>query len=380
MGKDRHEKDRKDRKSSTDKERRKSEDDRKDSKYEKEREKQAIESKKRLQEAREKKEKEEKERKRVKDKEKRDKEKKIKDLEKERESRKEKEVEKPKDRSKTKDILKEKIGALGIDNIQKMLMESLAEKTGAKFSEDEKKEMIKKLEGLISKKKDAKQSPKKIASYHSSEDDKPVKKISPNKNRIEDSSDSSSSDADSDSDGDQRIKELKNRIRERRKSGESDKSGEQSPRRTRPVRNKIVKQIHVETEHSDTDGDFVIKEEILEKAPAKELIKSIATPVKGKAKAVKIVPKVEFKDTPTPVKVEPKVEKNPVKKSNTKVQPVTKKADIDPDMEDLSAFSQSDVDFMLSIKEKYDSLLQDKDALSVSSITSEEFNAAIPPT
>jgi len=382
--KDRHEKDRKDRKSSTDKERRKSEDDRKDSKYEKEREKQAIESKKRLQEAREKKEKEEKERKRVKDKEKRDKEKKIKDLERERESRKEKEVEKPKDRSKTKDILKEKIGALGIDNIQKMLMESLAEKTGAKFSEDEKKEMIKKLEGLISKKKDAKQSPKKIASYDSSEDDKPVKKISPKKNRIEDSSDSSSSDADSDSDGDQRIKELKNRIRERRKSGESDKSGEQSPRRTRPVRNKIVKQIQVETEHSDTDGDFVIKEEILEKAPAKELIKSIATPVKGKAKAVKIVPKVEFKDTPTPVKVEPKVEpkvkKNPVKKSNTKVQPVTKKADIDPDMEDLSSFSQSDVDFMLSIKEKYDSLLQDEDALSVSSITSEELNAAIPPT
>merc|ERR1712123_525987 len=71
---------------------------------------------------------------------------------------------------------------------------------------------------------------------------------------------------------------------------------------------------------------------------------------------------------------------NPVKKSNTKIQPVTKKADIDPDMEDLSSFSQSDVDFMLSIKEKYDSLLQDEDALSVSSISSEELNAAIPPT
>eukprot|EP00090_Calanus_glacialis_P029323 TRINITY_DN4706_c0_g1_i1.p1 TRINITY_DN4706_c0_g1~~TRINITY_DN4706_c0_g1_i1.p1 ORF type:complete len:1694 (-),score=649.76 TRINITY_DN4706_c0_g1_i1:268-5349(-) len=392
--KDRNERD-KDRKSSTDK-RRNSEDDRKeprekDSKYEKEREKQAMESKKRLQEAREKKEKEEKERKRLKDKEKREKEKKGKDEEKERESRKEKEkkgVEKPRDRSKseTKDILKEKIGTLGIDNIQKMLMESLAEKTGAKFSEDEKKEMIKKLEGLIKKKKDAKHSPKKIVDTDSSEDDKPAKKVSPSKkNKIEDSSDSSSSDSDSDSDGDQRIKELKNRIRERRKSGESEKSGGQSPKRTRPVRNKTIKTIQVESEHSDTDGDFLIKEEILEKAPIKEPSKTVETPVKGKTRTVKVEPKVEIKESLTPVKVElmvePKVEsKVKVKKSSPKLQPVPKKADIDPEIENLSAFSQSDVDFMLSIKEKYDTLLQDEDTMSVSSITSEELNAAIPPT
>jgi len=395
--KDRHERDRKDRKSSTDKERRSSEDDRKeskekDSKYEKEREKQAIESKKRLQEAREKKERDEKERKRLKDKEKREKDKKSKDEEKERESRKEKEkkeVEKPRDRSKseTKDILKEKIGTLGIDNIQKMLMESLAEKTGAKFSEDEKKEMIKKLEGLIKKKKDAKHSPKKIVDTESSEDDKPAKKVSPSKkNKIEDSSDSSSSDSESDSDGDLRIKELKNRIRERRKSGESDKSGGKSPKRTRPVRNKTIKTIEVESEHSDTDGDFVIKEEILEKAPTKEVSKPVETPVKRKPRTVKMEPKVE--ESSTLVKVEPKVEpkvesklkKNPVKKSNPKVQPVPKKTDIDPEIEDLSAFSQSDVDFMLSIKEKYDTLLQDEDTMSVSSITSEELNAAIPAT
>ena len=35
------------------------------------------------------------------------------------------------------------------------------------------------------------------------------------------------------------------------------------------------------SEHSDTDGDFVIKEEILEKAPIKES-KPVDTPVKGR--------------------------------------------------------------------------------------------------
>ena len=88
---------------------------------------------------------------------------------------------------------------------------------------------------------------------------------------------------------------------------------------------------------------------------------------------MKVEPKVE-------PKVESKVKKNPVKKSIQKVQPVPKKADIDPEIDSLSAFSQSDVDFMLSIKEKYDTLLQDEDTMSVSSVTSEELNAAIPVT
>ena len=35
---------------------------------------------------------------------------------------------------------------------------------------------------------------------------------------------------------------------------------------------------------------------------------------------------------------------------------------------------------MLSIKEKYNTVLQDEDTMSVSSITSEELNAAIPVT
>jgi len=268
-----------------------------------------------------------------------------------------------------------------------MLMESLAEKSGAKFSEDEKKEMIKKLEGLIKKKKDSKESPNK---GESSENDKSVKKVSPNKHKIEDSS---SSDSDSDSESDQRIRELKNRIRERRKSGESDKSGGQSPR-TRPVRNRNSKQNKVESEHSDTDSDFFIKEEILEKAPVKETLKFIKTPAKTKPKlkSEKVKPKVKAEETPVkleaPVKEEPKIvpkvnskaKKTPVKKPVTKVHHIQKKADIDPEIENLSAFSQSEVDFMLSLKEKYDLLLQDEDNLSVSSVTSEELNAAIPPS
>eukprot|EP00092_Neocalanus_flemingeri_P083525 GFUD01104848.1.p1 GENE.GFUD01104848.1~~GFUD01104848.1.p1 ORF type:complete len:1707 (+),score=593.92 GFUD01104848.1:349-5469(+) len=376
---DRHEKERKDRKSSSDKERRNSEDEKKepkerDSKYEKEREKQAMESKKRLQEAREKKEKEEKEKRRQKDKERREKEKKTKENDKVKEEKDRKESDKSKDRSKseTKDIIKEKISSLGVDNIQKMLMESLAEKTGAKFSEDEKKDMIKKLEGLIKKKKDAKQSPKKIVDFDSSEDDTPVKKVSPSKkNKIEDSSDSSLSDSDFNSDGDERIKDLRNRVQERKKSGESDKAGGQSPKRSRPVRNRKIKTFNVESEQSDTNDDFVMKEEILEKAPTapKAPRKSVETKVKVEPQTVKVEPKVETKAKP-----------QPLKKSAPKAQPIVKKIDIDPEIEDLSAFAQSDVDFMLSIKEKYDTLLQDEDALSVSSVSSEELNAVIPAT
>jgi len=394
--KERHERDRKEKKSSADKERRHSvddkkekerrhsEDEKKDSKYEKEREKQALESKKRLHEAREKKEKEEKERKRVKDKERRDKDKKIKE-EGSRKEKEKKDEDKPKDKSKTENLLKSKIGALGSDNIEKMLVEALAEKTGAKFSEDEKKEMLKKLEGLIKKKKDAKESPKK----QKQSDDKSIKKISPKKNTtILDSSTSESSDSDSDSDSDHKIKELKNRIRERRKSAESEQSGGQSSKRTRPVRNRKKKLIEVESEQSDTDGDFIIKEEILEKAPVKKQTESIDTPKKVKPKAEKVEPKVKGTEFVAPAnedvevveKVKPKVKKTPVKKSLSKVLPASKKADTDPSIDNLVAFSESEVEFMVSLKEKYDMLLKDEDDISVSSITSEELNAAIPPS
>ena len=55
--------------------------------------------------------------------------------------------EKPKDE--INNLLKERISSLGVDNIQKMLMESLVEKTGAKISEDDKQKMISKMENMI---------------------------------------------------------------------------------------------------------------------------------------------------------------------------------------------------------------------------------------
>ena len=54
--------------------------------------------------------------------------------------------------------------------------------------------------------------------------------------------------------------------------------------------------------------------------------------VKVSLTLVKVKPKVE-------PKVESNVKKNPVKKSNPKIQPVPEKVDIDPEMENLSAFS-----------------------------------------
>ena len=45
----------------------------------------------------------------------------------------------------------------------------------------------------------------------------------------------------------------------------------------------------MESEHTDTDGDFVIKEEILEKAPIKER-KPVETPVKGRTITIKVEP------------------------------------------------------------------------------------------
>merc|ERR1711878_111302 len=103
-----------------------------------------MESKRRLQEARLRREREEKEKSRFQDKEKRSKEC-------------EKSKKKPKDE--INDLLKEKISSLGVDNIQKMLMESLVEKTGAKVSEEEKQKMMAKMEDIIKEKKPTTQKP-----------------------------------------------------------------------------------------------------------------------------------------------------------------------------------------------------------------------------
>merc|ERR1719350_653372 len=56
---------------------------------------------------------------------------------------------KPKAKDEINELLKKKISSLGVDNIQKMLMESLVEKTGASISEDDKQKMMTKMENMI---------------------------------------------------------------------------------------------------------------------------------------------------------------------------------------------------------------------------------------
>ena len=211
-------------------------------------------------------------------------------------------------------------------------METLAEKTGTKFSDNEKKEMIKQLEGLIKKKQDEKLSPskdgvdvsEKLTTNGSEKPSIETRKKSPVINKY---ISSESSEEDSESEGEQRIRELKNRIQERRKSGESIKSGRSSPVRTRPVRNK-------------SKATTVIKKSV------DDVLVNEDMPVDTKAK-----------DT----------------LNEDKVQRTTEE-----ERNDFYAFTQTDVDFMVSIKEKYDAILQDEDLLSVSSISSDDLNNAIP--
>merc|ERR1719242_2310058 len=121
-----------------------------------------MESKRRLQEARLKRERDEKEKSRSHEKEKRTKDSELL-----------KHVKEDNTKERENDInvlLKEKISSLGVDNLQKMLMESLVEKTGAKVSDEEKQKMMARMENIIKEKKPptkkspvSKPSPKKKA-------------------------------------------------------------------------------------------------------------------------------------------------------------------------------------------------------------------------
>jgi len=322
----------------------------KEDKYEKEREKQLLESKRRLQEIREKKEREdkekereEKERKRLREKEKKEREKKLKELEefKKIKERKERDKEQRLKAEEAKNSLKEKISLLGSDAIQKMLVETLAEKKGTSITEHEEKEMMKKLEEVIVKK-----SPMKVKS----------KKVQPPKITTQrggyisaessSSSSDSSSDSDSSEDGSSKLNMLRNRIQNRRKSNES--SSNISPQKNiRSTEKNAKEKVRVE---------------------AKEIKKDISTSAKKDEKLNKkslIAPKVK-----SPVKNETKEE---VKVSSSK-------PDVDPSISDFHSFKQEDIQFMLEIKDKYHSLLKQEDNISVSSITSSEITRAIPPT
>ena len=196
-----------------------------DYKYSKEREQQEMESKRRLQDARLKREREEKEKSRSHEKEKSAKEGENNKHSKLNFKEREKSNQKPDDDINV--LLKEKISSLGVDNIQKMLMESLVEKTGAKVSDEEKQKMMAKMENIIKEKKPATKK-------------SPVSKPSPKKKSVTSSSSSSGPDSDDE------IKEMKLKMKK-------SKAGPVS----RPVRNRKVRKFEVEEDKSDSDGDFV---------------------------------------------------------------------------------------------------------------------------
>merc|ERR1719350_2624118 len=117
---------------------------------------------------------------------------------------------KPKAKDEINELLKQKISSLGVDNIQKMLMESLVEKTGAKVSDEEKQKMMAKMEDIIKEKKPATQ---KAAVTKKGPTNKPSSK---KKRNVSGASSSSSSDPESDDE----IKEMKLKVKRPEAAGQ----------------------------------------------------------------------------------------------------------------------------------------------------------------
>jgi len=109
-----------------------------------------------------------------------------------------------------------------------------------------------------------------------------------------------------------------------------------------------------------------------------EVAKAEATTVKS-PKRVLPPRKLSVKEDKSPVKSPKKAN---IELAKPKVISPSKVFEIDPDpsIEPLDAFKQSDIEFMLRIKDQYSNMLaKGEDALSVGSVTSSELTSAIPP-
>merc|ERR1719430_905689 len=367
-------------------------------KYGKEREQQALESKKRLQESRELKE-----QKRLKDKERRGKERK---LGKEREAKEEKAR---KERlEENKNAVKEKIEALKPEELKMVLLESIVAKEGGNLDETQRKDVLRTLESAIVGKVVEKKvkSPGKNGRRSrfkggdsSDEDFTPSKaKKMPSRKRV---ASESESDSGSDSDSYSGIKALKTRIAERRKSTEELISRKSPDTSTTSLRRSI----------DDTSASSAKTSLLQSEASPKfsKKTKSDQTKVPSPKSATQPVQPVKTKSSPIKAQSSPgKSQKSPVtpqpSPSKTKrlskpmtskkhlasgskkpINPKSKAAvvdfsdDDDPDVEPFEAFKQSDIDFMLRMKDLYGLKLEKGiDALSISSVTSTELNLAIP--
>jgi len=378
-------------------------DHKKEKKYEKEREQQALESKKRLQESRERKEKEEraeKERKRLKEKERREKERR---LEKEREA---KEERARKERlEENKNAVKEKIQTLQPEELKMVLLESIVAKEGGNLDETQRKDVLRTLESaIVGKVVEKKKSPGKNGRRSrvsrggdSSDDDftpTKAKRLTTSRRKVDSESDSCSDDSNSDSG----IKALKSRIADRRKSTEemvmhqSRKSPDASTTSSRkssedctPSSSKISEEKPSRKSKLDQVKTVTPKESVEPPKSKSSPIKPQQSPVKSQKSPGTQLPSSPSKLTPKQKQVAAK--KQDVSSGSKSKQGQRSKAkvlavdlpDDDPTVEPLEAFKQSDIEFLLHMKDLYGKEVEKGiDALSISSVTSSELNLAIP--
>jgi len=372
-------------------------------KYGKEREQQALESKKRLQESRERKEKEVrelKEQKRLKDKERREKERK---LEKEREAKEEKAR---KERlEENKNAVKEKIEALKPEELKMVLLESIVAKEGGNLDETQRKDVLRTLESAIVGKVVEKKvkSPGKNGRRSrlkgddsSDEDFTPSKaKKMPSRKRV---ASDSESDSGSDSDSYSGIKALKTRIAERRKSTEELISRKSPDTSTTSLRRSIddtsassAKTSQLQCEASPKPSKKTKSDQTKVPSPKSatqpvQPVKTKSSPIKAQSSPGKSQKSPQQSPSKTKRLSKPMTSKKQLASGSKKpINPKSKAAmvdfsdDDDPDVEPFEAFKQSDIDFMLRMKDLYGLKLEKGiDALSISSVTSTELNLAIP--
>merc|ERR1719300_855104 len=305
-----------------------------------------------------------------------------------------------------KNAVKEKIQTLQPDELKMVLLESIVAKEGGNLDETQRKDVLRTLESaIVGKVVEKKKSPGKngrrsrVRGGDSSDDDfTPVRaKRLPSRRKVNSESDSCSDDSDSDSG----IKALKTRIADRRKSTEemvmqSRKSPDTSTTSSRKSSEDSTASSSKVSEEKPSRKTKLDQLKTTSPKEPVEPLKSKSSPTKSQLSPVKLqkssttqLPNSPSKLTPKPKQVAAKKQEASGSKSKQgrskakvslepKIVPV-ELLDDDPTVEPLEAFKQSDIEFLLHMKDLYGKKLERGiDALSISSVTSSELNLAIP--
>merc|ERR1712013_397421 len=275
-------------------------------------------------------------------------------------------------------------------------------KEGGNLDETQRKDVLRTLESAIVGKVVEKKvkSPGKngrrsrLKGGYSSDEDFTLSKAKKTPSRKRVASDSES-DSGSDSDSFSGIKALKTRIAERRKSTEELISRKSPDTSTTSLRRSIddtsAKTSQLQCEASPKPSKKTKSDQT--KVPSPKSATQPVQPVKTKSSPIKAQSspgKSQKSPQPSPSKTKrlskPMTSKKQLASGSKKpINPKSKAAmvdfseDDDPDVEPFEAFKQSDIDFMLRMKDLYGLKLEKGiDALSISSVTSTELNLAIP--